>query len=312
MSDFFPTNQELILAAKPRLIEQLGQITTYLPQRDLNVTRVKLERELDDFGVAPARGSQYPSAPRTGVEFSEYKPFQWGEQITFDEQELLDARRIGTHGDPAEMDEYIGRQLGGLVNRMARAIKEHAWYALRTGIYRAIMLDGTEIKRGAQTVPSITLSTGWNLTGSATIVEDLLANKVVLQRKYGAKFDQSSHLVVNDQVMSWINGNNNPASILGRALAKSSETDGNAVVNNVLERYGLPKIIEVSDGFKTSSKGTVAPFIPDNEMIWIGNQNGSPSGLAVGVLMGTRNLENPGLRPGLFAEVIRSLTPPGS
>lgn len=209
-------------------------------------------------------------------------PGYYGETVLIKEDEMNNAREIGSTHEPMDIEKRVGYIQEQIVKRSFDRMRTLVSALARTGQFLVTRTDGavthTDTLEGYSSRNVFTPGVSWSLSGTATPIDDLQTWRNQLQLGTDSRFDENSELGMSSPTLT---------DLLATAQVRSQiKIDyGNSVaslkkLNELLAGYNLPKIVLYDDSYYATKAAAVARtgavrFIPAKSFIWKGYRKDS-------------------------------------
>jgi len=305
----FPSSTELSQIQKDLLpdLDPNDDLLSLFPYRYAGGNEVVWEQEDNDFGLMEVRGLDGKPGLVQKLGFNQFKmkPGYYGSVYQLTEQELTEARGIGTFGDPIDIDDLVVKRTRTLMiqrlNRMRQTISDFC----RLGAFTNARADGTSVHSDIFNITTKVPGTAWSSTATATPLKDLRSYKALAERNTSSSFGNKSKLIANSVTINYLLNNTNANDLGGKRLEVGSTINTLEDLNQkILAANNLPQLVEYNKSYQTGPRDrtTFTMFIPDGFLIWVGDR---PNGQRLGEFIGTRNINSANESDdGIYSKVI--------
>jgi hypothetical protein len=265
--------------------------------------------QYDNFtGLQQVRGldAEFPRVKKIGAKRYMMEPGVYGERIPISETELTRRRQLGrwpSEGMPiGDLVSICQRQL---IQRRLDRIRQIIWTLAATGTFSVAGPNGAVLHTDSYTFQTASAAVAWATSATATPLVDLRAIQL-LGPQYGTSFGAGAQAFMNRPTWNKLITNTNASDLGGRYLVLFNRLRSVGSVNEILQGEDLPGIVIYDEGYLNDS-GTFARFLPNDKVVIFGRR---PSGVRLGGYRMVRNVNNPGMAPGPYSEVIVARDPP--
>lgn len=304
----FPSNKELLEIQKDLLpdLDPNDALLSLFPYRYTGKNRVIWEQEDNDFGLMEIRGLDGKPGLVQKLGFNQFQmnPGYYGSVYQISEQELTEARQIGTFGDKVDLDDLVARRMRTLMiqrlNRMRQTISDFC----RLGVFTNARADGTSVHTDIFSLTSRTPGTAWGTTATATPLADLRTWKASAERNTSSRFGKGSKLIANTVSINRLLNNKNASDLFGVRMEVGQTINTLDSLNKLLAANDLPELVEYNKTYQTGPRDRTAytMVIPDNYYIWVGER---PNGQRLGEFHGTLNANSASDQDeGIYSKVV--------
>ena len=305
----FPSSTELSEIQKDLLpdLDSNDALLSLFPYRYAAGNEVVWEQEDNDFGLMEIRGldGKPGLVQKLGVNQFKMKPGYYGNVYQLTEQELTEARGIGTFGDPIDIEDLVVKRTRTLMiqrlNRMRQTISDFC----RLGTFTNARADGTAVHSDIFNITVKVPSVAWSTLATATPLQDLRSYKALAERNTSSSFGNKSKLIANTVTINNILNNTNANDLGGKRLEVGSTINSLEDLNTkILLANNLPELVEYNKAYQIGPRDrtTFNMFIPNGYLIWVGDR---PNGQRLGEFIGTRNINSANESDdGIYSKVI--------
>lgn len=311
MSSFvFPTSEELFLIEQDKLARLQKDRLCFdffgLEEKDAHL--VAFEQRDNYAGLQQLRGlgGEPARVQAIGGRRYQYEPGVYGEVMFLDEVELTSRRAWGQLGAPINITDLVLEKSEQLQTRFLDRVELTAWLAVQ-GTF-AVSAQGRLVHQDAFNVQTYTASVTWIANPATATPIANFRDIQLLSRGRSTSFGSDAKAYMNRQTFNGLIANTNAADLYGKRTAGLANVMTLEQVNAVLAGEGLPMIVIYDEGYlpdptpgSPALAASFIPFIPLSKVIVIGKR---PGNAKVGSYLMTRNLNNPGLKPGQYTRVI--------
>lgn len=311
----YPTSSELTTIAQdkmPRLTAD-RPIFDIFPIRTVDSHLLRWEQKDNYVGLQQIRGLNGDPArvKRIGGKVYQMEPGVYGEFIRIDEQELTTRRQWGSYNQPISIDDLVMEAQDQLLGRQIDRIEQVLWALITpsvstggggstvTGTFSVLGPDGSILQADAYTLQSYGAAVAWATVATATPIADFRGIKL-LSRGKSVSFGAGCIAYANQVTVNNLLSNTNTNDLGGRRLSGLAPVNNLADVNRILLGEDLPAVQVYDDGY-LDDNGSFQLFIPNSRVVVVGKR---PAGQTVGEYRMTRNVNNPGMAPGMYMKVI--------
>ena len=297
----YPTNRELeeiVQDLIPRL-EEGRKLLALMPYTFRDTAQVEWEQEDNYYGLMAVRGinGQPGNVAKVGAKKYVMKPGYYGEFHQVDEDEMTEARELGTLGDTINLDQLIVRRMKHLMVRRFNRMEDTISKFLRLGIFQNYSDSGAAVHTDRFTVTSRTPGTLWSTAATSTPLADLRSWKASGEFGTSSRFGKDSTLLGTTQTINYLLNNTNAGDLGGKRLGGGNSINSVGDLNTVLAGNDLPQL----DEYNETADGT-NPLIPHGKLIWVGTR---PNGQRLGEFVGTRNINGgDSSNDGIYSKVV--------
>lgn len=298
----YPTSNELIQIAQdklPRLVTD-RPIFDMFPIRNVDSHLLRWEQRDNYVGLQQLRGlnGDPPRIKRIGGKVYQMEPGVYGEFGRVDELELTTRRQWGSYGTPVSIDDLVMEIQDQLLGRMLDRLELIGWTLLTTGTFAVAGPTGQTIHTDSYTTQTYTAGVPWATIATAAPIADFRATQL-LTRGRSVSFGAGSLAFMNRTTYNNLISNTNPNDLGGRRLAGLAPVNNINGLNQILQGEDLPNIVIYDEGYLDDT-GTFQLYIPNAKVILVGKRAG---GSPVAEYRFTRNVNNPGMGPGMYMKV---------
>lgn len=266
----YPTNVSLDRVVQEYVIDTSAFIgLQIMPVEESQTQKVQWDEMDNERGMTAAHllGTEPRIDLRPGSKLREYTPIPFKETDLVKEDELLNARQLGTLGGAINLSPLMGRIAKGRMDKTRIRQEWTVWAAMRgtmtineNGVY---VSETFPIQQYTPLVP-------WNNFETAAPIKDLNAIKLLF-RGTGAT-SKGAMAYVNSTTMNWILENQNQNDLKGfqnsNYLNLTFDIDQ---VNAILTKRGLPMLVEYDEGYYDED-GNYQTFIHDGDVHIVGKR----------------------------------------
>jgi hypothetical protein len=303
----FPTSAELRAIEQEKLPRLMANrpIFDIFPARDVDDHLLVWEQMDNYLGLQQVRGldGAFPRVKKVGAKRYIMEPGVYGEFIDLDELELTRRRTLGSYADPVSLDDLVTGAQDQLLQRRLDRIELIVWTLLATGTFSVAGPTAAVVHSDTYTVQTSTPGITWATSATAVPLANFRTVQLLGPAR-GADFGAGAEAWMNRTTFNSLITNTNAADLGGRYTVLMNTLRSEASVNTILTGEGLPTIRVYDEGYFTDA-GSFTRFIPNNKVVVIGRR---PNGAKVGEYRFTRNANNPNMAPGIYTDVIDSLT----
>lgn len=304
----FPSNAELLEIQKDLLpdLDPNDELLSLFPYRYTGHNEVVWEQEDNDFGLMEVRGLDGKPGLVQKLGFNQFKmkPGYYGSVYQLTEQELTEARQIGSFGDRIDLDDLIVRRTRTLMiqrlNRMRQTISDFC----RLGLFTNARADGTSVHSDIFSITTRTPGTAWSTTATATPLADLRNWKASAELNTSSTFGPKSKLLATTTSINYLLNNRNAADLGGVRMEVGQTLNSLTELNKLLAANDLPQLVEYNKTYQTGPRDRTVytRFIPNGHFIWVGER---PNGQRLGEFQGTYNVNSASESDqGIYSKVI--------
>ena len=311
----YQNNQALMRAVSQDLLLSMqtnNLIFTFFPIV-LNPTTKLKWTILDNYkGLMALRGlgGEPTSISLVGANTYEAKPGYFGEFATLDEEELTlreGSVMLGADQNATiSIQDMIMEADVQLMTRYYNRLVQMGWDLLNTGTLSISLPKGGigyVAQYAQQTSPALV---PWRNRATATPYQDLANLQPRFGRGSSTNFGQAATAYMNSRTLQDLLFNRNPDDLYGKRIGTGSTLTSLGDINNVLLLAGAPKIVVEDDGY-VSDDGTYKLNVPDGTVHVMGARGANET---MGVTQLTKNANNPGNAPGVYAHIEDFTQPP--
>jgi hypothetical protein len=297
----FPTNAALDMVVQDYVAQTENFVgAKILPETEAYVQRVQWDERDRDRGMTNAHvmGTDPKTDTRQGSKTHEYRPIPFKETDLIKEDEILQARELGTQNETLNLSREIARIAKNRLDKTRIRMEWMRWATLKGRV--VISENGVSVD---ETFPVQTPSPlhDWDDLDNATPLKDFNAWKLLF-RGTGASA-MGAVVYMNQTTANWLLENNNEDDLKGFQNSNFTKLPYSVdELNKILTARGLPTIFVVEDGYIDEDDNFVN-FLDDAEVIVIGKR---PAGQTVGDFCTTPSLHrvvNGVQAPGYFSIV---------
>lgn len=282
------TNDDPIFEIFP--IEESDQAVIYWTQKD-TYGGLQAVRGLDGAPSRVKRIGDRRYMATAGV---------YGEFITLDEEELTMRRNSSSPVEPVNVDDLVMEAQDQLTARRVARQTKICWDLALSGVF-SVYRNGVLMHTDRYTTQTFSAIVPWSTPATATPIADMRGVQL-LSRGMGVDFGAKAELWINRTTFNRMLSNTNAADLGGRKAEFGATIGSLNGVNALLSQEGLPQIKIYDEGYNANDDGTgFTLWIPDGKGLLKGAR---PAGQAIGGFRLTRNVNNEGMAPGVYQEVI--------
>lgn len=282
----YPTNQELeeIVQDLVPMLAEGRKLLDLFPYDYKDTAEVVWEQEDNYYGLMNVRGinGQPGNVAKVGSKMYKMKPGYYGDYHQLSEDELTEARELGTFGDAVKIDDLVVRRTKHLIVRRLNRMEDTISQFCRLGLFQNYRADGTAVHTDRFTVTTRVPSPLWSSLTTATPLADLRAWKAAAQIGTSSRFGKDSEILATPTTINYVLNNQNAADLGGKRVEGGNTINSISALNEIMVANDLPKFVEYDN-----TPDGVNPFIPHGKAIWIGTR---PQNQRVGAFIGTRNI----------------------
>lgn len=230
----------------------------------------------------------------------------YGEYFAIDETQLLQTRKIGTFGTPADISDLVGPCQEHALQRRVDRIRYNLWKMISAGTITITGKGGQTIYSESYTLQTFSATVGWSTANTSTPLADIRAVQL-FGRGYSIDFGTKAKLYMNRATYNYFIQNNNSADLKGVRTQYGATVNSLKDVNSLLMGLDLPEIViydltwlEDSNTPTTTTTRQANLFLPTGTAVLIGKR---PGGAPLGNYVMGRNADNPNMAPGAFMAV---------
>jgi len=299
----YPTTLELAKIAQDKISNLVTNrpVFSILPIVNKDAINLRWEQMDNYTGLQQIRGKNGPPqrVKRVGGKAYIMEPGVYGEFVVVDEQELLERRPWGQFDGSVSIDDLVMEGQDQLLGRRLDRIEKIGWDLLATGTFSVAGPDGAVLQTDSFSLQTFSAGVAWATFATATPLANFRAVQL-LSRGHSVNFGGSAKAYMNRVTFNNMISNTNANDIAGRRTSGITSVLNLGEVNSVLAGEDLPQI-EIFDGGYQDDTNTFQPFIPNAKVVVIGQRtDNSP----IGEYRMVRNVNNPGMAPGAYMEVI--------
>lgn len=277
------------------------------PNEESDMDKLEWEQKDNLRGLQQARGlnGQPSSVNHLGANRWQTEPGYYGEHKVIDEELLTRKRPYGQLTGVIDLNEEVSDAQQHLMQRRVDRQRYLGWTLLTTGEFNVAAPNGGY--RHVEKFPLETLTMSPALSTVATAAPLAFFRTVQLEgRGQSAVFDRSARIYMNQVTCNILLNNTNPNDLGGRFRINGGDTLNSLedINNRILVTNNLP-VIEVYDKGYLNDSGVFTPFIPDGVAVAVGVRPGNQK---LGAYRMTRNASNPTMEPGVYTNVVDSIT----
>jgi hypothetical protein len=298
----YPTSVEMTKIAQvkmPRLTAD-RPIFNLFPIRSVDSHLLRWEQKDNYLGLQQLRGLDGDPlrVKRVGTKAYQMEPGIYGEFQRIDELELTTRRQFGTVGTPIKIDDLVMEAQDILLGRMLDRIELIGWTLATTGTFSVAGPTGGTIHTDTYSIQTFTAGIPWATSATAVPLANFRSMQL-LSRGYSVGFGAGSVAYMNRTTYNTLISNTNANDLGGRRLAGLAPVNNIAGLNQILAGEDLPGIVVYDEGYLDDA-GAFQLFIPNNKVVVVGQR---PQNQALGEYRMTRNVNNPGMKPGSYMKV---------
>ena len=302
----YPTNAELTTIAQKFLpaTELSSEILSMFPSRSIDESMVIWE-QMDNYqGLMKPRGYNGPPGRRKAVGMTRFAmlPGVYGDYSSIDEEEITVERQYGTFNAPIDISTLVMRKMVQVTDADIRRREQLSWLLLTTGSYSVTDDKGAILDTKGYTVRTFVAAVPWATLATATPLADLRALKL-LHRGFSVDFGRKAKILMNLNSVNNLLNNQNANDLGGKRRAGGSTFNSLADINQIFLDNDLPSVEAYDEGYLDDT-GTFQPYIGNNVGVIKGLRT---DGAPIGEWIMTRNANNPGAQPGVYAKVIDNI-----
>ncbi len=266
----YPTNVSLDRVIQEYVIDTSGFIgLDIMPVETAMTQKVQWDEMDNERGMTAPHvlGTEPRIDLRPGSKKREYTPIPFKETDLVKEDELLNARQLGTLGGAINLAPLMARIAKGRMDKTRIRQEWSIWAALRgqmtineNGVY---VSETFPIQQYAPLVP-------WNNFATAAPIKDLNAIKLLF-RGTGAT-PRGAMAYLNSTTLNWLLENQNKDDLKGfqnsNYLNLTFDIDQ---ANSILTKRGLPMLMEYDEGYYDKD-GNYQTFIADGDVHIVGKR----------------------------------------
>jgi hypothetical protein len=302
----FPESADLIQIRQDFVTDLTrdDEVFKLFPIQPVDSHILKWEQRDNYLGLQQIRGlnGEPPKVKRVGHKQYEMAPGVYGEFVEIDEQELTTRRKIGTFGEPINLDDLVAEGEEQLTKREIDRIRLIIWTLLSTGTFSVSNLQGAVTYTDTYPIQTFTAGVAWATVATATPLANFRSIQI-LSRGHSVNFGSQAQAFMNRTTFNTMISNTNTTDIAGRRQGGLLTVLNLEEVNKVLAGEDLPTIVIYDNGYYDDS-GAFQLFIPNNKVVVFGQR---PGGDVVGEYRQTRNANNEDLGPGSYTIIEDSL-----
>lgn len=265
--------------------------------------------QLDNFiGLQQVRGldGALPRVIKVGARRFQMEPGVYGEFIDLNETELTRRRQLGQWpNNGVDVRDLVRASQDQLLQRRLDRIEFIGWTLLATGTFSIAGPNGAVLHTDTYTTQTASAAVAWATVATATPLADFRAVQLLGPAK-GANFGAGAVAYLNRTTFNKMVSNTNASDLAGRFTVLMNTVRSPESINRIAAGEDLPAI-QVYDGGYFTDAGTFTRFIANDKVIIVGQR---PGGRRVGAYRYVRNVNNPGMAPGPYTEVIPQPNPP--
>ncbi len=302
----YPTREELAVI-EPDMMAQLtlsDPIFALFPIRNVDSHVIQWEQRDNYLGLQKVRGLDGKPGRVAAVGGKKYtmEPGVYGEEAVIDEAELTTRRPYGIVAASISIDDLVLDRNNQLRHREVNRIRYIIWTLLTTGTFAVSSDTGAILHTDTFDMQTYTRAVDWDTVATATPIADFRGARA-LAAGHGVNLGGAATAWMNQATFDKMCANTNAADIAGKRITGLAQPIGLEDMNKVLLSENLPQIRIYDEGYY-SDAGTFTNFIPTDTVVITGKRD---SGDPLGEYRMTRNVNNPDLGPGSYAQVVDSL-----
>jgi hypothetical protein len=296
----FPTSMQIAKIAQDKIptLELNDPIFRYFPVVNKNAINLRWEQRDNYVGLQKLRGvgGQPQRVTNVGANTFTMEPGVYGEFMSVEEKELLEARPLGTWDGFVDVTDIVTEKSDRLIGRRVDLLRYIMWTLVTTGTFAVAHPDGGIAHTDSFPLQRMSAAVPWGTFATATPLLDFRTAKL-LARGRSLKFDKTATAFMNESTFNRLAGNTNAADVGGKRVVGNFGTMTTvSEFNRLLVDADVPTI-EIYEGGYFDESGTFQLFCPTGTVVIIGSRtNGDP----LGEYWMTRNAVNPNNGPGPY------------